>query len=40
MTMLLAGIAINALAGSIIGLLVSFSSDAELRTFTFWTLGG
>ena len=40
MAMLLAGIAINALAGSIIGLFVSISSDAELRSFTFWTLGG
>jgi len=40
MAMLLAGIAINALAGSIIGLLVSISSDSELRSFTFWTLGG
>tara|TARA_Y100001960_G_C14676101_1_gene828553 strand:- start:96 stop:1157 length:1062 start_codon:yes stop_codon:yes gene_type:complete len=40
MTMLLAGIAINALSGSIIGLFISFSSDLELRTFTFWTLGG
>ena len=40
MAMLLAGIAINALAGSIIGLLVSISSDSELRSFTFWSLGG
>ena len=40
MAMLLAGIAINALAGSIIGLFVSISSDSELRSFTFWTLGG
>ena len=40
MAMLLSGIAINALSGSIIGLFVSMSTDAELRTFTFWTLGG
>tara|TARA_Y100000590_G_scaffold414872_1_gene512121 strand:+ start:119 stop:1198 length:1080 start_codon:yes stop_codon:yes gene_type:complete len=40
MVMLLSGIAVNALAGSIIGLFVSMSSDAELRSFTFWTLGG
>ena len=40
MAMLLSGIAINALAGSIIGLLVSVSTDAQLRSFTFWTLGG
>ena len=40
MAMLLSGIAINALAGSIIGLFISISSDAQLRSFTFWTLGG
>ncbi len=40
MAMLLSGIAINALAGSVIGLFVSMSSDSELRSFTFWTLGG
>tara|TARA_Y100001960_G_C14740071_1_gene862507 strand:- start:723 stop:1793 length:1071 start_codon:yes stop_codon:yes gene_type:complete len=40
MTMLLAGIAVNALSGSIIGLFINFISDLELRTFTFWTLGG
>ncbi|MAV64920.1 MAG: iron ABC transporter permease [Pelagibacteraceae bacterium TMED124] len=40
MAMLLSGIAINALAGSIIGLFVSMSSDSELRSFTFWSLGG
>lgn len=38
-TMLLAGIAINALAGSLLGLGVSFANDAQLRAFTFWTLG-
>ena len=40
MTMLLSGIAVNALVGSIIGLLVIKSSDLQLRSFTFWTLGG
>ena len=40
MTMLLSGIAINAFVGSIIGILVINSSDIELRSFTFWTLGG
>ena len=40
MVMLLSGIAINALSGSIIGLLVSISTDVQLRSFTFWTLGG
>lgn len=37
--MLLAGIAINAFSGSIIGLLVYRASDMQLRSFTFWTLG-
>jgi iron complex transport system permease protein len=37
--MLLAGIAINALAGSFLGLGVAFADDAQLRAFTFWTLG-
>ena len=40
MTMLLSGIAVNAISGSIIGLFVSVSSDIQLRSFTFWTLGG
>ena len=40
MAMLLSGIAINALSGSIIGLFVSISNDTQLRSFTFWTLGG
>tara|TARA_B100001175_G_C19432432_1_gene601855 strand:- start:633 stop:1238 length:606 start_codon:yes stop_codon:yes gene_type:complete len=40
MTMLLSGIAVNALSGSIIGLFINFTTDLELRTFTFWTLGG
>ena len=40
MTMLLSGIAINAFVGSIIGILVINSSDMQLRSFTFWTLGG
>ena len=37
--MLLAGIAINALVGSAIGVLISISSDEQLRTFTFWGMG-
>tara|TARA_B000000475_G_scaffold46738_1_gene35631 strand:- start:1107 stop:2165 length:1059 start_codon:yes stop_codon:yes gene_type:complete len=40
MAMLLSGVAINAIAGSIIGFFVSISSDLELRSFTFWTMGG
>jgi iron complex transport system permease protein len=37
--MLLSGIAINALAMSGIGLLLFMGSDAQVRQFTFWTLG-
>ena len=40
MIMLLSGIAINALVGAIIGLLIIQSNDQQLRSFTFWTLGG
>lgn len=38
-TMLLAGIAINAIAGAGTGVLVALSDDAQLRSLTFWTLG-
>ena len=38
-TLLLAGIAINALAGSFTGLLVSSASDEQLRNITFWNMG-
>ena len=38
-TMLLAGIAINALAGAGVGLLTYLADDAQLRSLTFWTLG-
>jgi iron complex transport system permease protein len=39
-TMLLAGIAINALAQSGTGFLIFMANDAQLRTITFWNLGG
>lgn len=39
MTMLLAGIAINALAGAGIGFLVYLADDLQNRDLTFWTLG-
>ena len=39
MVMLLSGIAINALAGSVIGFLISVSSDEQMRMFTFWGMG-
>ena len=38
-TMLLAGIAINAIALSGVGLLSYISTDTELRSITFWALG-
>lgn len=38
-TMLLAGIAINALAGSGTGLFVFVADDTQLRDITFWSLG-
>jgi iron complex transport system permease protein len=38
-TMLLAGIAINALAGAAIGFMVHVADDRQLRGLTFWTLG-
>lgn len=38
-TLLLAGIAVNAIVGSIIGVLTLVSDDSELRELTFWTMG-
>ncbi|MEL6612009.1 MAG: iron ABC transporter permease [Bacteroidota bacterium] len=38
-TMLLAGIALNALCGAGTGALILFSDEAQLRSLTFWTLG-
>lgn len=38
-TMLLAGIAINALAGAGTGFMTLYADDAQLRDITFWTLG-
>lgn len=39
-TLLLAGIAINAIAAAGIGMLVFVADDQQLRTLIFWTLGG
>ena len=39
-TLLLAGIAINALASASIGLLVFIADEQQLRTLIFWTMGG
>lgn len=38
-TLVLTGIAVNALTGAVIGLMTYLSTDAELRSITFWTLG-
>ncbi len=37
--LLLAGIAVNALAGAATGLLTYLASDAQLRSITFWSMG-
>lgn len=39
MVMLLSGIAINALAGSVIGILMKFANEYQMQSFIFWTLG-
>jgi iron complex transport system permease protein len=38
-SLLLCGLAINALASAVIGLCIYFANDQQLRSFTFWTLG-
>ncbi len=38
--MLLAGVAVSAFAGSLIGALGYFADDAQLRNLSFWLLGG
>ena len=38
-TLLLAGVAVNAIVGAVIGLSVFLASDAQMRTLSFWTLG-
>jgi iron complex transport system permease protein len=38
-TMLLAGVAMGALAGAVMGLLAFVSDDRQLRDLTFWSLG-
>lgn len=37
--LLLAGIAINAFALSLVSVLITFTSDAQFRSFSFWSLG-
>jgi iron complex transport system permease protein len=38
-TLILAGVAINAIAGAFIGALVYISDDGQLRDLTFWSMG-
>ncbi len=38
-SMLLMGIAVNALAGAAVGLFVYLADDAQLRSITFWSMG-
>lgn len=38
-TLILAGVAVNAIAGALIGVLVYISDDKQLRDLTFWTMG-
>ena len=37
--LILAGVAIGALSGAAIGLAIFYADDAQLRSYTFWTLG-
>lgn len=37
--LILIGVAINAIAGAVIGLAIFYADENQLRTFTFWTLG-
>ncbi|HRO10201.1 iron ABC transporter permease [Amaricoccus sp.] len=39
-TLILAGVAINAIAFSVVGLMTYMSDDQELRDLTFWSMGG
>lgn len=38
-TLLLSGVAVNALAGALTGLLIFMADDRQVRDITFWTLG-
>ena len=39
-TLILAGVAVNAISGAAIGALVYISDDQQLRDLTFWSMGG
>lgn len=38
-TLILAGVAVNAIAGALIGVMVYISDDQQLRDLTFWSMG-
>ena len=38
-TLILTGVALNAIAGAFIGLMTFYATDAQLRSIVFWTLG-
>ncbi|MCJ8346517.1 iron ABC transporter permease [bacterium] len=38
-SLLLSGIAINAFCGALMGMIIYFASDSQLRSITFWNLG-
>lgn len=38
-TLILSGVALNAMIGAVIGMLLHFADDEELRSITFWNLG-
>jgi iron complex transport system permease protein len=38
--LVLSGLAINAIAGSILGLITYYSDEEQLRTLVFWSMGG
>lgn len=38
-TLLLAGVALNAIIGAAIGMMMTIATDSQLRSITFWTLG-
>ena len=38
-TLILAGVAVNAVAGAFIGAMIYISDDTQLRELTFWTMG-
>ncbi len=37
--LVLSGVAVNALAGALLGFAIFYADDQQLRTFTFWSLG-